>query len=114
MSEEKIDLEGVRRTAMHREIRKQDQQADMQRLKLKQDELAKYKKELLAKVEEHIEYLNCMDRKQADLATFKQELLNKVDEHMHEVELHQIKTTDLAKFKKEMLDCVQKFSSCKN
>lgn len=114
MNEEKISpvvLNSIPAAAIRHEIRTKDQQADMERSKHKHDELIKYKKELLEKVEEHMEVLQNMDRKAADLATFKQELLNKVDEHMHEVENHQIKTTDLAKFKKEMLDSVQKFSS---
>jgi methyl-accepting chemotaxis protein len=116
MSEEKVSpvvLNSIPAAAMRHEIRIKDQQTDMDRSKHKQDELAKYKTELLDKVEEHMEVLECMDRKAADLATFKQELLNKVDEHMHDVENHQIKTTELAKFKKEMLESVQKFSSGK-
>jgi hypothetical protein len=105
---EKIDLDGVRRSAVHREIRKVDQRTEEQeRVAQKLADLATYKAELFLKVQEHVNDLEKLQCKKEDLTKFKAELLLKAEAHLKEMEASELKSTEIESFKGEMMKRVQ-------
>lgn len=105
---EKIDLDGVTRAAVHREIRKVEQRTEEQERKTaKVTDLATYKTELLLRVQDHVNDLEKMQCKQDDVHLFKQELLSKASEHLAMLEASSTKKAEIEKFKSDMMKRAQ-------
>jgi hypothetical protein len=102
-----FDLSSLRRQAVQREIRQVEPQKAQTFATLKQQELNKYRKELLDRVQAHMQTAQVKPERAAEWKALQDELLQKMSRHVEDLDRIQLKQADLAKFKRELLAKVE-------
>ena len=108
---QKIDVEDLRLKAINHDIRVAEIIAEKEVAEKKRASILTYKKDLLGKVEEHLEELDRAENAHENLDVFKSELLKRAHDHIEEIERGEHAHEALQNFKMEMLHKITIFKA---
>jgi len=108
MSEPVIKLHNIppgdiQHGALEHDIRTIQTRQELDRSVEKSKQLDTYRKELLEKVNKHLDELHQLDERKERTSVFKNEMLCKVNEHIADIEKEHAKKEEVAKFKAELI-----------